>query len=377
MRRRERDAEQSTKRYLFVNERITASGGVSNSFLRVIEAAGDRLSRPAMVSFTPVDAEMRRRCDAQGVELLQGRGRSFLSQVLLVRRVIRRVAPAGVVVRSFRSFVVVSLAQLTIVRHRQMGRPVLTYWHGNLALGLSNLSRRLFYVVAARFWREVFVTPASATAAGRSLNQATVVRHAIGPSKASPVRIRQSLPEPQQSAFLVGYVGAPVSLKNHAPLIEAVRNFNEDDGISVVLVLIGDVIGELNLRQVVDELHAGSYVFFVGQVPDARAYLGSLDLYCHPCPVEAFGWSVLEAMAEGTPTVIARSGALVDWVLPASTVFVTNHASAEEWLEAIRFAYSHPEDMQRIRERAFRVVGEVDPWVWAQAVLALPEKGVR
>lgn len=75
------------------------------------------------------------------------------------------------------------------------------------------------------------------------------------------------------------------------------------------------------LRRRLEAVAAGLPVTFTGHVPDRRvlaALVAGADVALNPCPVEAFGLAVLEAMACGTPVVVPDRGAAPELVTPRS-----------------------------------------------------------
>ena len=89
------------------------------------------------------------------------------------------------------------------------------------------------------------------------------------------------------------------------------------EGLDAELTFVGD--GPERARMV--ELAAGLPVRFTGHLDDraaVAAVVRNSDVALLPCPVEAFGLSVLEALACGTPVVVADTGAAGDLVVPGA-----------------------------------------------------------
>lgn len=74
------------------------------------------------------------------------------------------------------------------------------------------------------------------------------------------------------------------------------------------LVVAGSGSQEGALRRLARELGVHDSVDFLGFVHDAREVIARAGILLAPSPVEGFGLSVVEAMAEGTPVVAAGAG---------------------------------------------------------------------
>jgi glycosyltransferase involved in cell wall biosynthesis len=124
-------------------------------------------------------------------------------------------------------------------------------------------------------------------------------------------------------------VGRLVHLKGLETLVDALARM--PDEVHVVLVGEGPQAGRLRRRArrlgVEDRLHLTGWV----KEAEKRRLLRHAAAYVHPSRSEAFGMSVLEALAEGTPVVAARVGGLPEVVGEAGVLL--GH-DAVEWAEA-------------------------------------------
>jgi len=101
------------------------------------------------------------------------------------------------------------------------------------------------------------------------------------------------------------YAGIYKPRKNHAALLRAFRRFLSDEG-HANLVLVGPLNeGEQELRRLADDLGISKRLIFTGYVNDSelRAIYSAAKVYACPSLYEGFGFTVLEAMASGTPVV--------------------------------------------------------------------------
>jgi glycosyltransferase involved in cell wall biosynthesis len=101
------------------------------------------------------------------------------------------------------------------------------------------------------------------------------------------------------------YAGIYKPRKNHAALLRAFQRFLSHEG-HANLVLVGPLKeGEQELRRLADELEISRKVIFTGFVNDSelRSIYSAAKVYACPSLYEGFGFTVLEAMACGTPVV--------------------------------------------------------------------------
>ncbi|MCK2185050.1 glycosyltransferase family 4 protein [Halomonas getboli] len=88
------------------------------------------------------------------------------------------------------------------------------------------------------------------------------------------------------------------------------------------------------LRERVEALGLGARVTFAGFRADLPRCLQALDVVCTPSRNEAFGLTVIEAMAAGRPVVGASSGAIPELVSP-DTGRLADPEAPEEWAAAL------------------------------------------
>ncbi|MFC5180022.1 glycosyltransferase [Actinomadura harenae] len=105
--------------------------------------------------------------------------------------------------------------------------------------------------------------------------------------------------------FVVGTVGRLVPTKRVDVLIDAVARVP-----GAKLLVVGDGPDALRLHAMASA--PGARVLFVGARQDVGAYLSAMDVFASPSEQETFGLSVLEALANGLPTIYTTCPALQD-----------------------------------------------------------------
>ncbi|MEU1308182.1 glycosyltransferase [Streptomyces cinnamoneus] len=128
-----------------------------------------------------------------------------------------------------------------------------------------------------------------------------------------------------------------------------------------------DVLGDGPERSRLRRRAAGLPVRFHGHVADRRAVAAvtaAADVALAPCPVEAFGLSVLEALACGTPVVTADRGAAPELLAPGAGLAVP--ASAEAMAAAVTGLLAQPRERRRAAARA-----RAEEFPWSRTVEGL------
>ena len=118
-------------------------------------------------------------------------------------------------------------------------------------------------------------------------------------------------------------VGIYKPRKNHARLLKAFQLLHKS-GLESQLLISGPLgEGEPILRGLAQELGIAAHVIFTGFVNDAdlRALYSGARVYVCPSLYEGFGFTVLEAMASGTPVVCSSATSLPEVAGKAALYF--------------------------------------------------------
>jgi glycosyltransferase involved in cell wall biosynthesis len=137
------------------------------------------------------------------------------------------------------------------------------------------------------------------------------------------------------------YAGIYRPRKNHAALLRAFRRFLSNEG-HANLVLVGPLNeGEQELRRLADELGISKKVIFTGFVDDyaLRAIYSAAKVYACPSLYEGFGFTVLEAMACGTP-VVCTGGTSLPEVAGEAAIFA-DPRNPEEFAQALHNVFTN------------------------------------
>lgn len=110
-------------------------------------------------------------------------------------------------------------------------------------------------------------------------------------------------------------VGHVVDYKNPEGWLRAASHLKKKNpGLNVRFVWLGDGPDLERYRRRAFELGAQDYVTFAGHDNDVSNYYKQCDVYVQPSRVESLGLSVLDAMRQGLPCVVANTGGLPELI---------------------------------------------------------------
>jgi len=168
---------------------------------------------------------------------------------------------------------------------------------------------------------------------------------------------RNELGVPTDARLLV-YTGRLVDYKGLPELVEVwPRVVASHPAARLALVGAGgsDIAAcEAELRSRVEALDIADTVRFPGAVDDVVPWLHAADGFVFPSRDEAFGLSLVEAMACGLPSVTTRVGGLADIASDGVNALVVEPGDAEALLEALRRLIAGGPEVAALGERARR-----------------------
>ncbi len=136
------------------------------------------------------------------------------------------------------------------------------------------------------------------------------------------------------------YAGIYKGRKNHAGLFRAFQLF-QHRGVEAQLVIAGPMNeGERRLRNLAEELGISERVKFTGFVPDFElmALYSAARAYACPSNYEGFGFTVLEAMACGTPVVCSEAASLPE--VAGDAALYANPLDVEAFAQALHRVFT-------------------------------------
>lgn len=137
------------------------------------------------------------------------------------------------------------------------------------------------------------------------------------------------------------------------------------------LFMIGDGPDKNALEKLASELGVSSRIHFHPYVPLAEipAHLKACDIFIRPSRSEGMGNSFIEAMAAGLPVIATQEGGIADFLFDAkrnpdkeTTGWAVDRDSPEQIAEAVRDILANPEQAERVRAAAKKMVIEKYDW---------------
>jgi len=158
----------------------------------------------------------------------------------------------------------------------------------------------------------------------------------LPPDEKTHLRQRLGLPINKVIALytgrLVSYKGLPLLLDTWSQIVA--------DGNQALLVLAGG--GSMDIYNCEEDLRARvnadglqEQVIFTGEVRNVAEYLQAADLFVFPTEKEAFGISVIEAMACGLPVAATPVGGLSDIITDGANGLVVQPAEGQQLYTAL------------------------------------------
>lgn len=141
------------------------------------------------------------------------------------------------------------------------------------------------------------------------------------------------------------------------PLLLQVWKTLQPNYPQVSLVIVGsggDLMSscEDEIKEYVRSNNLSASVFFTGGVRNVEQYLHCADIFVFPTEDEAFGISLIEAMACGLPPIATKIGGIKDIIQPEETGILISAADFDALRNALQRFLADPQFAQRIGEQA-------------------------
>ena len=162
----------------------------------------------------------------------------------------------------------------------------------------------------------------------------------------------------QKDDFVVLFVGRIIQLKGILELMQAVLSIPDKH---VKLLVVGSAnFGkwafspyEKRIKKISEQNR--DRIIFTGYVDNAEVYkyASVANVQCVPTLVEeAAGMVILEAMAEGLPLIVTKSGGVVEYIDENVALIIEKDHIVEDLKNAIIYMKEHPEVRRRMIEKA-------------------------
>lgn len=157
--------------------------------------------------------------------------------------------------------------------------------------------------------------------------------------------------------FVILYVGRIMEIKGVLELMQAVTGLED---LHIKLLIMGSANSgkrafssyERKVKKLSQQNR--DRIIFTGYVDNAEVYqyASVADVQCVPSLVEeAAPLTVLEAMAEGIPLIVTKSGGAIEYVDESTALIIDRENIVENLKRAICFIKAHPEERRRMSEK--------------------------
>lgn len=166
---------------------------------------------------------------------------------------------------------------------------------------------------------------------------------------------------------------ASLGLGSRDPVVGTISRLIPSKGIDVLIACLPDLVHkfpglkavivgsgplEMNLKAAVAARGLAGSVIFTGRVDDTAPYYSVFDVFALPTKSEAFGISVLEAMAGGVPVVASRIGGVGEIVQNRETGLLVPAGDATALAAGIRTLLSDNRGARKMAAQARSTVAE-------------------
>ena len=121
---------------------------------------------------------------------------------------------------------------------------------------------------------------------------------------------------------------------------------------NVHLILIGTGSSQSQVEDLAAKTPAADRIHFLGARTDARKMLGLIDIFAHPALGEGLGLAVVEAMLAARPVVVARTGAVIEYVQDGISGLFFDPRNAVDMANKLELVIRDPQLRLRIGEGA-------------------------
>jgi glycosyltransferase involved in cell wall biosynthesis len=154
-----------------------------------------------------------------------------------------------------------------------------------------------------------------------------------------------------QDAFVVVFTGRDRPRKGVRYLIEAANHLPQ--GLPIHFLLVGPMENNPKLQQQIDRSPYKAHFHFAGYRNDAPAIAAAADVLIMPSTRgEGLPRSVIEAMAYGTPAIVADAGGSPELIVDGESGFIVPPANGRAIAAAILKLQSQPELQRQIGKNA-------------------------
>jgi len=162
--------------------------------------------------------------------------------------------------------------------------------------------------------------------------------------------------------IVIGMLGRFSWGKGHEEFLLAARELNHKYNNLKFLVVGEPSEGENEyaekIKMLAVEYNLIGSIIFTGFRSDTPNIISAMDIFAFPSHSEAFGQSLVEAMAMGIPSVCSNSDGILDIAVDGVTSHLFEKRNAEDFTAKLKLLVESPEDRKRFGAAAIKRVKE-------------------
>ena len=172
--------------------------------------------------------------------------------------------------------------------------------------------------------------------------------------------------------FVILFVGRIMKIKGVMELMQAVTELNDQH---IKLLIVGSAnFGKWEFSPYANKVKKfyqkhQDQMIFTGYVDNNEVYqyASVADIQCVPTLVEeAAGLVLMEAMAEGLPSVVTRSGGVIEYIDENTSLIIDRKNIVENLKESILYMKEHPEVRKQLSENSRKKSIQYDEPIYYQ-----------
>ena len=173
--------------------------------------------------------------------------------------------------------------------------------------------------------------------------------------------------------FVILFVGRIIQVKGILELMHAITGINNE---KVKLLVVGSAnFGKWEFSPYANKVKKfyqkhQDQIIFTGYVDNSEVYqyASVADIQCVPTLVEeAAGLVLMEAMAEGLPSIVTRSGGVTEYIDESTSLIIDRKNIVEQLKESILYMKDHPEIRKQMSENAKKRSIQYDEPIYYQS----------
>lgn len=161
--------------------------------------------------------------------------------------------------------------------------------------------------------------------------------------------------------------------KNHVFLIDVMALLKKK-GINVTLDMFGEGDSRPIIEKKIVELGLENEITLKGIVNNVEDFLKTADIYVHSAYSEAFGLSMMEAMASGLPVICLDGGGNRDIIEQGINGYMIHENTVEAFADKIILLLNDPDLYRKMSKNASEFAKKYDITMYVENLLALYNK---